>query len=56
MNYSREQSVADKFKKVEKRYSKTTKGTAQKAKPKVKVKPTGNPLKKKIGVKVEYKF
>lgn len=48
------ESVASKTAKVEKRYGKTLKGTASKAKTKVKVRPI---LKKnKIGIKYEVKF
>jgi hypothetical protein len=49
--------VADRMAKVESRYGKTTgasKGSAPA--PKVKIKPTGNPLKGKAGIKATWKF
>lgn len=48
--------VSDRMAKAEARYGATTKGTAQKAKPVLKVKPSGNPLKGKVGAKLTYKF
>lgn len=48
--------VADRMAVVKKRYGATIKGDAEKAKPSFKAKPTGNPLKGKIGVKGTWKF
>ncbi len=48
--------VSDRMKKVEARYGATTKGTAQKAKPVLKVKPSGNPLKGKVGGKIKWEW
>jgi hypothetical protein len=51
--------VSDRMAMVEKRLGQTTgKGKPVKRTPEVKpkVKPTGNPLKKKIGIKVKWEF
>lgn len=47
---------SEKAAKVEKRLGKTTKGTAQKAKPKFKARPSGNPLKGKVGIKAKWEW
>lgn len=57
MQFGNKPSISDKAKAVEKRLGKTTKGTAEKARPSVKVKPSGTkPSRKQIGVKVTAKW
>ncbi|NJM13636.1 MAG: hypothetical protein HC889_18835 [Synechococcaceae cyanobacterium SM1_2_3] len=46
--------VSDRMAKAEARYGKTTKGTAEKPRPKTTVKPTGS--MKRPGIKVEHKW
>ena len=53
MNFGNKPSIGDKAKAVEKRLGKTTKGTAEKARPKVKIRPSGTkPGRKQIGAKI----
>ena len=56
MKFGSKPTRGDKMAMVEKRLGATTKGTASAAKPSTKVRPTGNPMKGKIGVKVTRKF
>ena len=57
MKFGQKSTMSDKMKSVENRYGKTlgaSKGS--KPAPKAKWKPTGNPLKGKVGVRVTKKF
>jgi len=57
MKFGGKQTMRDKMATVQSRYGKTTgasKGSSPA--PKAKVKPTGNPLKGKVGVKITKKF
>ncbi len=57
MKFGGKQTMRDKMKVVEDRYGKTTGASkGSKPTPPMKVKPTGNPLKGKIGFKATKKF
>lgn len=54
--FSGAMSISEKAGLVEKRYGATTKGAANKVKPKLKLRPSGNPLKGSIGIKGKLTF
>lgn len=57
MKYGQKTTISEKAAMVEKRLgAKTGENSGRKPAPPVKVKPTGNPLKGKIGVKITKKF